>query len=372
MPSKILLYTDTPLYGGAERQMFLLAKNLDRQKYQPIIVCRYSDALDDWIKQLDAAGLKTYVTKTRSKNSPANLIQLLKIISLEKPDLIHAQIWNPVASKFAFAAAKIKKIPLIITEHDPFALRGARKLYKQVSLKIPAKIITVSQANQELMAELYSVHSKKITTIYNGIEKPISPLSDQRKLQIRKTIFQAGPETIILFSAGTLHQRKGYKHLIAAYAKIAHKFENHKLIIAGEGPERESLQKLIQNLDLAKRVVLLGYQNNVLELMQVADIFILPSLKEAFGLVILEAMQSGLPVIASQVGGIPEIITSEHLGILTKPADKNSMIKALTKALSDQALRNKLKASGLIHWQNFSAKKMAVETEKVYTEVLSK
>lgn len=371
---KILLYTDTPLYGGAERQTLLLAKNLDQQKFEPIIVCRFSENLQDWYKQLEQAGLKTYITKTRSKNSLSNLWQLLKIIRTEKPDLIHAQIWNPVASKFAFLATKFKKIPLIITEHDPFQLGALRKLYKKFSLKIPKKIITVSHSNQNLMSDLYPQHADKITTVHNGIDQVPKALSDSLRLKIRKELFHASPQTTIIFSAGTLHQRKGYKYLIGAYKKICAnlKLQNHKLIIAGEGPERPALEKLIQNLDLGNKVVLLGQRTDILDLMQASDIFILPSLKEAFGLVILEAMQSGLPVIASQVGGIPEIISADNLGLLTKAADKNSLIKALTKLLSDTSLRSKLKTAGIAHCQNFSAKKMAKQTEKIYTEILTK
>lgn len=370
-PHKILLYTDTPLYGGAERQMLLLAKNLDQQKYQPIIVCRYSEALQKWYEEIDKAGIKVIITHTHSKNSLSNFFQLLKIIKSEKPALIHAQIWNPVASKFAFLAARFKKIPLLITEHDPFPVGGHQKIYKNLTLGIPKKIITVSKANQQLMNELYPKHSQKTATIYNGIEKPIGPITATRRLQIKKQIFHAGEATTIIFSAGTLHERKGYKHLIAAFKKIVGQFDNLKLVIAGEGPERPALEKLIKNLDLEKRVVLLGQRNDIPELMQAGDIFILPSLKEAFGLVILEAMQNGLPVIASRVGGIPEIITSEKIGLLTEPADKNSLVKALQKLLSHPNLRLELRQSGLQHWQHFSASKMASETAKIYQEIIN-
>lgn len=370
-PHKILFYTDTPLYGGAEKQLLLLAKNLTQQDFDPVIVCRYSEALEKWYEEINKSGLKIIITHTKSKNSLSNFWQLLKIIKTEKPALIHAQIWNPVASKFAFLAAKFKKIPLIITEHDPFPLSGPRKLYKKWSLKIPRKILTVSKANQELINDLYPAHSSKTATVYNGIEKPTKAASEQRRIQIKKQIFHAGEATTIIFSAGTLHERKGYKHLIAAFKKIVNQFDNLKLVIAGEGPERPALEKLIKNLDLEKRVVLLGQRNDIAELMQASDLFVLPSLKEAFGLVILEAMQNGLPIIASRVGGIPEIITSEKVGLLTEAADKNSLVKALQKLLANPSIRQQLKTSGLQHWQNFSAHQMALETEKIYREILT-
>jgi glycosyltransferase involved in cell wall biosynthesis len=370
-PHKILFYTDTPLYGGAEKQLLLLAKNLNIQEFEPIIVCRQSETLKNWYEEINKAEIKLIIIPSPSKNSPSNLWKLSKILKTEKPAIIHAQIWNPVASKYAFLAAKLSKIPLIITEHDPFPLSGHQKLYKKLSLKIPTKIITVSKANQKLMAELYPAHQTKLETVYNGIEKPPQPLSDSRYLHIKKDLFHAGLATKIIFSAGTLHPRKGYKLLISAFKKIINKFDNLKLVIAGEGPERTNLEKLIKNLDLDKKVVLLGQCNNVAELMQASDIFVLPSLKEAFGLAILEAMQNGLPIIASRVGGIPEIISSEKLGILIEAGDKNSLIKALSKLLSNQNLHQQLKQAGLHHWQTFSAQKMVSETAKIYRQIIN-
>lgn len=104
--------------------------------------------------------------------------------------------------------------------------------------------------------------------------------------------------------------------------------------------------------------------------MQSANLMVLPSLKEAFGLVILEAMQAGLPVIASQVGGIPEIINSAEAGILIEAANKNTLVKALQKLLSKPDLAYKLGQNGLKHWKNFSASQMAEKTGQIYIEIL--
>jgi glycosyltransferase involved in cell wall biosynthesis len=368
---KVLFYTDTPLYGGAEKQLLLLAKNLHREKFIPFIAGRNSEALQDWYKEMDRENLEYSILKTASKNSPDNYFRLSSLIRSVRPDLIHAHIWNPVACKFAFLAALRWRIPLIITEHDPFELSGYKKLYKKIALKIPRKIITVSHANRQLMARLYPRMENKIITVHNGIEAVSKKLSELEINSIKKNVFQAGAQTRIIFSAGTLHQRKGYKYLISAFQKIAGKFDNIKLVIAGSGPEENHLRQLIKNLNLEKKVVLLGQRKDVDLLMQASDLFVLPSLKEAFGLVILEAMQNGLPVIASGVGGIPEIISNEQLGILVKPANKNELIKAITKVLSKDEFRRELIKNGLIHWQNFSAARMARDTENVYLETLN-
>ncbi len=370
-PLKVLLYTDTPLYGGAEKQILLLAKHLDRNKYLPIVVGRKSPELEEWYKDLQKDDIKTIIMDTADKNSTGNYWQLSKILKEEKPDLIHAHVWNPVACKFAYLAALRWHIPLVTTEHDPFALRGHKKLFKKLVLTVPKKIITVSKANRLLMSRLYPHQSYKITTVHNGIEERAIQLSELQITAIKKNIFAAGPQTRIIFSAGALHPRKGYKYLISAFKAVSRKTDNIKLVIAGSGPERAGLEKLITNLSLDKKVMLLGQRNDIEKLMQSADLFVLPSLKEAFGLVILEAMQNGLPVIASEVGGIPEIIENPDQGILIPPGNKNELVKSIVSLLNRPELDEKLKQNGFTRWREFSAAKMARNTEAVYYQVLN-
>lgn len=369
-PYKIIFYTDTPLYGGAENQMYLLAKYLDPKYFEPIFVFRKLETLDLLAKKLQELNIKTFLIPSKSKHSLKNFTFLNKVIHQEKPALLHAHIWNPMASKYAFPAKALTSIPLVITEHDPFHLPFPKNLYKKFTLNFADAIITVSEANQQLINQLYPKQRHKTVTIHNGIEELPKPILETRRHTIRKEIFQVGPETQVIFSAGTLHERKGYKYLISAYRKILQKFPNSKLIIAGEGPERAALEKLIKNLDLGKRVMLLGQSNNIPELLASANLFVLPSLKEAFGLAILEAMQAGLPVVASQVGGIPEIL-DKNLGIMVEPANKNELIKAISKLLSHPELMKKMGQHGKKRSEEFSAQKTANETSKLYLQIIT-
>lgn len=366
---KIILYTDTPLFGGAEKQMLMLAKNLDKSVFEPIIVCRKVETLKPLIEEANELKIKTYLIESKSKHSLSNLGEFQKIINIEKPSLIHVQAWNPMAGKFAIMAARQNKIPLIVTEHDPFSLNWPKSIYKKWANQKVAKMITVSHANQKMLEEIYPEMIGRLTTIHNGIEK-FTSISESKRQQIRRAIFNAGPETKVILGVGTLHERKGYKYLIAAYAKIHKDFSNSRLVIAGEGPERDSLENLIKNLNLSDKVFLIGQSENVPDLMQSADLMVLPSLKEAFGLVILEAMQAGLPIIASQVGGIPEIISSSGIGLLIEPANKNELVKALTKLLSKKVLADQLRIKGLEHWKKFSASEMAEKTGQIYQKIL--
>ena len=366
---KILLYTDTPLFGGAEKQMLLLAKNLNKLLFEVIIVCRKIEILRPLIDEANDLKIKTYLINSKSKHSLNNLTELNKIIKTEKPDLIHVQAWNPMAGKFAILAARQNKIPLIVTEHDPFPLNWPKSLYKKWANQKVAKMITVSHTNQKMLEEIYPEMIGRLTTVHNGIEK-FAVINDGKRQQIRREIFKAGPETKIILGVGTLHERKGFKYLISAYSKIHKDYPNSRLIIAGEGPERNSLENLIKNLSLSDKVFLIGQSNDVPALMQCSNLMVLPSLKEAFGLVLLEAMQAGLPIIASKVGGIPEIISSPEKGLLIEPANKNELVKSLHKLLSKDDLSKRFSQKGIEHWKNFSAKEMAEKTGQIYQEIL--
>ena len=206
--------------------MLILAKHLNSEKYKPVFVVRYSKNLENWYKKIENAKLELHIIKTRSKNSPKNLPALLKLIKKIQPALIHAHVWNPMACKYAFAATIITGTPIISTEHDPFAIKNSlKKIYKNLTLRKVKSVITVSNANRELMQKLYPKYSQKIVTVHNGIEANHGEISEQAKLHIKKDIFHAGPQTKIIFSAGTLHPRKGFKYLVLAFRELVNKID---------------------------------------------------------------------------------------------------------------------------------------------------
>lgn len=371
---KVLLYTDTPLYGGAEKQMLELARTINQKKFNPLVICGNYKSLDQFCDELKNSGIKTQRIRAKNKHSLKNYFELKQIIKNFKPDLIHANIWNPMAGKYAIFTAKKLKIPLVTTEHDPFEVKGLKKLFKRKLLEPIQKIITVSDANQKVMELLYPETKNKLTTIHNGInlkkiEIQLKALTSNKIATIKKEIFKAESNEKIILSAGTLHERKGFKYLIEAFKTVHQKYPKSKLIIAGEGPERKNLEDLIKNLHLVPNCLLISWRENIIELMAASDIFVLPSIKEAFGLVILEALACKLPVIATKAGGIPEIIKNEN-GLLVAAQNSNELSEAIIKILEDQALHEKLSSLGYKRVQDFKVEKNTQKTEKIYEEVI--
>lgn len=371
----ILLYTDTVQRGGAELQMFLLAKFLDKQKFTPILACSNNPALDKWCENFQKEGIKVIRLEVRHKHDPRHYSMLKKLIKDEKIDLLHAHIWNPASCRYAYLAAKSTKTPLITTEHDPFKLNFFKDAFKKRALNHVSKIITVSENNKKILTKLYPEQSKKIKVILNGIDvtwwkSQLLRFTEEDCKKIKQDVFMTQDDALIIISIAELHERKGLKYLIKAMSEVVAKYPNIKLAIVGEGPERSELENLIKKLNLENHVILLGRKSDIPKLLKSSDIFVLPSIREAFGLVNLEAMLTPLPIIATKVGGIPEIVTDKKTGFLVETESEKALSEALIKLLSSPKTRQKMALEGQKRViELFDAKKMAEKYEKIYFSI---
>lgn len=373
---KVAFYTDTPIYGGAERHMFLLAQNLDPDKFRIALICSKYKQLDEWCKNFNNAGINVARLKVVHKHDPRHKSQLKKILKNDPPDILHLHLWNPGSCRYAFSSFDPKITRLITTEHDPFQLKGVKNTFKKACLKKTDHTIAVSNANKELILSLYPELKEKITTIHNGIdidafEKQILNFSTQNRNTIKKDLFKADPKDFIILSIAALHPRKGLLYLIDSYKEVRKKFPKSKLVIVGEGPEKKSLEKLIKKLELDNHVLLLGQQENIPQILKSSDLFVLPSITEAFGLVLLEAMAASKPIIASQTGGIPEIVENRKSGILVEPKNSEKLAEAICDLMRNEALQQKLAFVGNHRVKEFDSKIMAKKTADLYNKILS-
>ncbi|PKL36939.1 hypothetical protein CVV38_03575 [Candidatus Peregrinibacteria bacterium HGW-Peregrinibacteria-1] len=373
MKKKILLYTDTTLVGGAELQMFLLAKFLDKNSFTPILACSQSKTLDKWCDNFTKEDITVIRINATSKHHPTHYFQLKKIIKEHQIDLLHIHVWNPASNRYAFL---LRNTPVLITEHDPFKLSKIKTIYKKYSLKKTSSIITVSEQNSSLIKELYPQHAEKTQVILNGIDidwwkSQLRPIKSTDILKTRRNIFKCHENTFIITTIATLHSRKGIHHLIQSLPTVTQEFPNTKLVIIGTGPELQPLINLSKKLSLENHIIFLGKRKEIPLLLKSSNIFVLPSEREAFGLVLLEAMISGLPIIATSVGGIPEIIKNDYNGILVPPKSPEALTSAIIRTIKDPELCSQLTTNGLTTiTQQYNANKMAQQYQEVYNQLL--
>jgi len=185
--------------------------------------------------------------------------------------------------------------------------------------------------------------------------------------EIKTKTFHAKEDTLIITTIAELHERKGQKYLIETIPKVVEKFPNIKLVLIGEGPNRQNLENLVKKLKLEKHVTILGRRKNIPYLLKSSNIFVLPSRREAFGLVNLEAMLTPLPIIATDVGGIPEIVQHEKTGIIIPRENRNALTSALIDLIENPKKRENYAKEGKKRaLSHFDAKKMAEKYENLY------
>jgi len=382
---KILLYTDTKQLGGAENHMLSILKFYDRMQFEMQLACPIDANLDSWCKKIADMTVTVHRIKVSHKHDPRNYSELKKIIEKEGINLLHVHVWNPASGRYGFLAAQRLNIPYILTEHDPFKLSPFKNWIKKKLIKDARGIIAISEKNKEVLGKLYPSLKKRISTIHNGIDTTwfvsqllsFSPLEKEKyreqAFEVEERSPRAGTEmtTPIVATIAELHPRKGLIYLLKACDILAKKDLNFKCIIIGEGEQRKEIESYIKTHQLERYIKLLGRRYEIPHLLAASDVFVLPSLNEAFGLVLLEAMMAGLPIIATNNGGIPEIIEDGKNGILVPPKDAQAIAENIEKILSSPELRKKMSEKNQEDVRKkFEVKDMVKKTEEVYRSIL--
>ncbi|MDI6819562.1 MAG: glycosyltransferase family 4 protein [Candidatus Hodarchaeaceae archaeon] len=282
-------------------------------------------------------------------------------------DIVHGQdIYSSMALQSIHSAYKCG-VPSVLTCHSVHKTGWFWKLIHQplvITMKIADRIIAVSNATAEFCREL-GVSNRKIKVIMNGVDPSKFNPADGSWMRTRLGL---GSEPLVV-TAIRLVKRKGAEHLVAAFPKVLQRVPDAKLAIAGGGSEAANLHALIKKLGIENSTFMLGTlsREQVIKLIVAADIFVLPSLMESFGLVLLEAMAAGVSIVCTRVGGVPEIVEDEINGLMVPPADADALADAILRVLDDGELAKKLRANGLrVAREKFSWEKTARETLTLY------
>jgi len=282
-------------------------------------------------------------------------------------DLIHAHVALPDGYAAMLLANKLAK-PFIVTIHGADAYVTAsrnRRCHEGVSkvVEAAARVIVVSERLKQVLETKLGEIKSNMTVIYNGVS-----LSKAYPGQVSKS-----DSSKILLSLGYLIERKGHRYVLEAMAQLLPRYPELRYLIAGSGPLRRDLEALTRKLGIQSNVQFLGFVPNkeVPRLLNLCDIFVLPSWNEAFGVVYLEAMLNGKPVIGCQGEGPEDFVEHGKTGLLVKPRDVDSLVEALDFLLShpDEAKAIGQRAREVV-LANYTWEKNAEKTIKIYREVL--
>ncbi len=255
-----------------------------------------------------------------------------------------------------------KRFPIPVPSRYSFKIR----IIRSISFQILDKIIFVNKITRQAYLKLYKVSPKKCITIYNGIDTTKFSGEDGQRKNTREKL-GLDENDCMVFASGNLTEVKGHRYLVSAIKMLVEKGYSIKCYIAGQGELKESLEQQVKNLDLSKYVKLLGYRNDIPLLLTATDIFCMPSLSEALGYSLIEALSSGIPVIASNVGGIPEVVEDGKEGVLVPPMDAPALCQAIETLFRDRALRNTMSIKGkkTVN-RKFSIERMLEQTGRLF------
>jgi glycosyltransferase involved in cell wall biosynthesis len=277
------------------------------------------------------------------------------------------------SSLFASPIAWACHVPVIVeTLHGTEAWRTgwkANRIVDRATTRFVSKYVAVCESDARFLRNNKHVPAKKIAIIHNGIDTRRFAIPQGARNATRHALGFTEADSVII-AVARLHPGKGHRVLLDAMRQLLHSYPKLKLICLGEGQGEQELRALCENFGLAHCVRLVGYQQNVSEWLAAADINVLPTFYEGLPLTILEAMASGLPTVASNVGGIPEAIEDGVSGLLVPPGDPQRLAEALSFLLRDAATRARIgHAAHARVLRTFVIEQQVSSTEKLYLEL---
>lgn len=380
---KIFYVVTKSVWGGAQRYVFDLATNLPKDRFEAVVAAGESGLLFDKLRE---AGIRTITIPGLQRDISflkelVSFWHLLKIFIREKPDIVHLNSTKAAGlgsvATFAYNLLQTTSYKLqakaIFTVHGwgfnedrPLPTRAVISLISWFSSLFQNKIICIN--NADLKTAQKFIPMRKLALIFNGIE-PINFLSreEARAFFSKKIGRLIAENTIFIGTNAELTKNKGLGYLIEALRALPTTNYQLQTIIIGEGENREKLQNQIKLLGLQNSVFLAGFIPEAARYLKAFDIFVLPSLKEGLPYTIMEAMFAGLPVVATNVGGIPDLVEHKKTGLLMAPKDVNALAQMLQALIQSKKMREEFgnRASKTIETK-FTLRDMIVKTIACY------
>ncbi|MFH1286460.1 MAG: glycosyltransferase [Candidatus Magasanikbacteria bacterium] len=380
---KILFVITQGAWGGAQRYVFDLATSVS-DSFDITVAVGEIDGKKELQEKLETGNwqLATIELKhLKRKISPLNdiraIYELRKLYKTIQPDGIHLNSSKAgILGSLASFGLKNSKQKVVYTVHgwifnEPLGIIKT-KLYtflEKITSPLKSAFIVLSPQDKEAGMKKLGIESPKIHTIPLGIEKPEKHLTKQeaRNILFTKTKIKPKDEVFVFGTIAGLYKTKGLDILISAVEEKKSDLADAQFQIIGEGPEKASLEKLIQDKGLENMIHLVGYVENAAELLPAFNTFVLPSRKEGLPYTILEAKNAGVPIIATRVGGVPSMIEDRAIGLLIEPENKAGLSNALVKMYKEKKYKD---SPGQDNTKNLnSLEKMIQDTVALYSEL---
>jgi glycosyltransferase involved in cell wall biosynthesis len=365
---KVLQLISSGGYYGAENMLLNLCASQEKARCENSLLLFYNVHVPnvEFYERARRRGLSVRMVHCKGRADWRAVRQIEEYIQEDEVDLVHTHGYK--ADLYGYLAAWRCHKPVVATCHNWVGGTAALGIYNhldRMALKKFNALAAVSDAvAQRLLA--FGVPPEKIKTIANGID--VTAFERAQPLPLLKD-----EGSIVVGVVARLDLQKGFEYLLRAARELCKTFPDLKIVIAGEGPDRNRIEEMIQQYGLQSSVVLAGQQSNMPAVYAAMDIFVLPSLNEGLPMTVLEAMAASKPVIATRVGAIPSVIRDGENGLLVAPKDSEGLRNAVASLLNDPERRRQLgdQAHAWVS-QNYTSEAMALKYREMYEGVLWK
>lgn len=378
--STVLHVVDGLGLSGKTRNLVSLVTQVDRQRFAPV-VCTLGTESSPLRGQLDAARVPVHILACQDGLHVGAVLRLARLARSVKADIVHC--YNPRPMLYGGLAARAIGIRAVVGSLSAFACQmpdraygflpqplttaSRRNVYRnRLAATAMRFLVAVSPSLGRRFCEYNQVPLDKLRVITYGADLPIA--DDATAAQVSRLRQQLGVRDgdVVIGSVGRLVEQKDYPTLLRAFALSAAQVPGLRLVIAGDGPLRSPLEQVARELAVADRVHFLGARDDVPTLLRSIDLFALASKFEPFGLALLEAKAAGLPIVATSVNEIPEIVSDGASGFLTPPHDPLSMAALFVRLARDRDLRNRVGARARLEAQQHSLQATVAAYERLY------
>jgi len=341
--------------GGAEGQLWLLCRALDRARFQLTVYC-LSDQTAPYGEQIAARGIPVRVV---SGGRFARVRALRRWLAADRINVVHA--WLFIANSFAWAATRGADRALMTSARNCKQQGRVLDLVNRQAFRASTAIVVNSENVGTYLVEHYGAPPERLRVIYNGIDSerfhPLEPAA--------AATASLGP----IVTVGRLVAQKNHELFLRAARQLAGEIPGLRFVIVGDGPLRASLAAQAVRLGIADRVVFAGERADVPELLRGASLFWLTSRWEGLPNVVLEALASGVPVVATDVGGTRELIRSGVDGFIVANEDHDGFVRHSRELLNDGGLRQRFREAARARAEQFSVGNMVGACARLYEEV---
>lgn len=355
------------LWAGAEVQAFSVIKGLNKMPYIKMRVIIFND--DILSSKISEEGVQTDIVDEKKENFITMILHVYNILKEREIDIIHTHGYKETL--IGGVVSKLLNIKLVRTHHGKGMIHGSKshRFIELINEKyLTSKLISVSYELKDILIK-NKIKENKIKVIHNGIKaESVSPSNNEKVIRLQ---LQIGYDTLVVGTIGRIVSIKGHKYFLDGAKRVLDDNKEIIFVIVGNGPLINQMKKYAKSLCIDKYIRFTGFRDDAIDILNMFDIFVLTSLHEGIPITLLEAMCLGKPIIATNVGGIPEVIRNEFNGLLIPPRDSKAIYGALIKLLNNKKLRAKFSCDAKKDVQNKFCLNITVkETERLYREIL--